>query len=362
MHWYLGIEVGGTKLQFGVGKGDGSPLRGHARYDINAQRGSDAILAQFKTGVAEVLARAGLTSAQVSGVGVGFGGPVNTAAGVVVTSHQVEGWRNFPLVAWIQSECGWRARLFNDADAAAWAEAHFGAGRGHDPVLYVTVGSGIGAGLVVNGALYRGNGAGAMEIGHLRPQFVPRHVGLPGVTVESIASGFGIQERARRVIEGREQAFARAKERFGNAVDFASEGSTGFAQRQQENYRLLLQMCGNDPQKITAKAVAVAAAHGDQLSRELLADAAETLGWALAQAIALVNPARIVVGGGVSLAGHELFYAPLRDACRGAVFKPFAGLAEIVPPALGEEVVVHGAMALARQELLDRPPLFLFEG
>lgn len=94
--------------------------------------------------------------------------------------------------------------------------------------------------------------------------------------------------------------------------------------------------------------IARAAAEGDSSCRELLADATDTLGWALGQAITLINPARIVIGGGVSLIGEELFFEPVRRACRAAAFPPFTNVTDIVPAALGEEVVVHGALALAR--------------
>ena len=108
-------------------------------------------------------------------------------------------------------------------------------------------------------------------------------------------------------------------------------------------------LCAGDPTALTTRLIAEGAALNDPLCVGLLADATATLGWALAQAIALINPARIVVGGGVSLIGEEGFLEPVREACRVHCFKPFRGLAGIVPASLGEEVVVHGALALARQ-------------
>src|SRR5262249_9693259 len=113
---------------------------------------------------------------------------------------------------------GWPAVLHNDADTAAYAEAHFGAGKGFDPVLYVTVGSGIGGGLVCGGEIFRGSGAGAMEIGHLQPGNAPRQVSAAqGASVESMASGFGIEERARRTIAEWEEAAVRVESRFAAA-------------------------------------------------------------------------------------------------------------------------------------------------
>jgi glucokinase len=122
----------------------------------------------------------------------------------------------------------------------------------------------------------------------------------------------------------------------------------------------LLGLVEGDVNRLTTRLIAQAAVQGDRLSRELLKDATDTLGWALAQTIALVNPARIVVGGGVSLLGQELFFEPVRQACRAAVFTPFADIAEIVPAALGEEVVVHGAVALARAAFHHDPELKAF--
>lgn len=333
---YLGIEIGGTKLQLAIGRGEGEPFRASWRGVIDASQRAARIQEQIVGGVEDLLAQARITRDQIAGVAIGFGGPVDTQNGLIVTSHQVEGWENFPLVKWFDQNFDWPAVLHNDADTAAFAEAHFGAGRGFDPVLYVTVGSGIGGGLICGGHIFRGSGAGAMEIGHLRPGPAPRGASPAEVSVESIASGFGIEERARRAI--------------------ADASPTDAAPRKlPERFSTLLKLVEGKREKITTRIIAQAAEQGDQFCREILNDATGTLGWALAQAVTLNNPARIVIGGGVSLIGDDLFFDPVRRACRANVFAPFAGIADIVPAALGEEVVIHGAVALARAAFQRKP-------
>jgi glucokinase len=338
MRWYLGIEIGGTKLQLAVGRGEGEPFRASWRGTIEASQRAARIQQQIVGGVEELLERARITRQQIAGVAVGFGGPVDTHKGLIVTSHQVAGWENFPLVKWFDVNFGWPTVLHNDADCAAYAEARFGAGKGFDPVLYVTVGSGIGGGLVCDGRIFRGYGAGAMEIGHLRPGQAPRHVSLAGASVESIASGFGIEDRARRAIAEWEEATVRVENRFAPPHPMADPvAAPAHAPGRQfpERFATLMKLVEGDRARITTRIIAQAAAQGDRLSRELLSDATDTLGWALAQAVTLVNPARIVIGGGVSLIGQDLFFDPVREAVQAEVFPPFAGVADIVPAGLG---------------------------
>lgn len=368
MSWYLGIEIGGTKLQIAIGRGEGEPFRAFWRGDIDAAQGAPRIHQQIDAGIDELLAQARLGRKAIAGVGIGFGGPVDTNRGQVVTSHQVAGWDGFPLVHWFEANLGLPAVLHNDADTAAFAEAHFGAGKGFDPVLYVTVGSGIGGGLVCGGNIFRGSGAGAMEIGHLRPGRQQRHVSVAGDSVESLASGFGIEVRARQTIAEWEAASLLVESRFATSSAAASDGAlsgepqvpAGDRRRFPERFSTLMKLVDGNPDRITTRLIAQAARQGDRLSRELLWDATSTLGWALAQAITLINPGRVVIGGGVSLIGQEQFFEPVREACQAAVFKPFTGIAEIVPAFLVEEVVIHGALALARAEFHQEPLLKAF--
>lgn len=362
MPWYIGIEIGGTKLQIAVGHGEGEPFRGFWRGAIDPTGRAGRIQDQIVRGVDELLSQARVPREQIAGVGIGFGGPVDSAGGRIVTSHQVDGWDQFPFVQWIQSTLGWPAVLHNDADTAALAEARFGAGRGFDPVMYVTVGSGIGGGLIVGGSIFRGGGAGAMEIGHLRPGQPPLHVALPAPSVEAVASGFGIEDRARRTIAEWEEATVLVESRFQMADGGQHVGLQSGVRQYPDRFALLMRLAGGDRKRITTRLIAQAAAQGDRLSRDLLCDCTDTLGWALAQAVTLINPARIVIGGGVSLIGQEQFFEPLRRSCRGAAFKPFAALADIVPASLGEEVVVHGAVALARAAFQRESRLKAYHG
>lgn len=346
----LGIEIGGTKLQIGLGHGTSAELLHLWRGEINAGEGAAAIRTLIEQQIPQVLAAGGVSRSDVAGIGVAFGGPVDAALGRTVISHQVEGWADFDLVGWLAEETGFRVALQNDADSAALAEARFGAGRGFDPVVYVTVGSGIGGGLVISGKIFRGGGAGAMEIGHLRPGSLPRHVPLGGETVEHIGSGFGITARAQQSIKNYFDTADYVQSQF--ATTQPQQSAQQFDAGRQR-FAKLWELARENPQNITTRLIGEAARLGDPLSVGLLADATHTIGWALAQAVTLINPARIVIGGGVSLLGEDLFFAPVRRACREFTFGPFAGLAEIVPAGLGEEVVVYGAVAVAAAEFLE---------
>jgi glucokinase len=320
---YLGIEIGGTKLQLGVGPGDGT-LAGLWRGSVDVAAGADGIRRQILAAVPELLQKANIDRVQLRGVGIGFGGPVDDATRTVIKSHQIGGWDNFPLADWIAEMVGLPAALGNDADCAGLAEALFGAGKGLSPIFYITIGSGIGGGLIIDGEIYRGSGRGAAEIGHLR-MMVQDDSGERAyhpTILEHVSSGWGIEQRFRRQ-----------------------------ASRNPQTLYALLQLVEGNPDRINAQIVAQAAALGDQAVSGMLVISWRCLAEAISQVIALVAPRRIVIGGGVSFMGEKLLFEPLRKMVAEAVFKPFADCYDIVPAALGEEVVIHGALALARKRL-----------
>jgi glucokinase len=338
---YLGIEIGGTKLQFGVGDSRGPELAALVRDDIDARRGAVGILEQIERSAGALLAKHAIER-----IGIGFGGPIDSASGIVTKSHQVAGWDGFPLVRWCRETLGKPALIGNDCDVSAIAEARHGAGRGAGSVFYVTVGTGIGGGFVVDGRLHGSGRPAASEIGHLRPGLAADRAEM---TVESLASGPGIVAAASARITGQ----------VSRPLD-TIRGPLEHPNRQQVRQRLadvedaeqefiadLVSRCGGDTDRLTAKLVAQAAADGNDIARHVLDHACQALGWAIAQVITLSAPEVVVIGGGISLIGEQFFFMPVRAEVARYVFPPLAGSYRIVPAGLGELAVVHGAIALA---------------
>ena len=280
---YLGVEIGGTKLQFGI-TNRRYKLIALRRVAVDRRGGRKRILQQVQEQVTALL-----VDHPVKAIGVGFGGPVDSQRGRVITSHQVAGWSGFQLRAWFAKEFGLPVVVENDTNCAALAEARFGAGRGKRVVFYSNIGTGIGGGLVIDGTLYNGR-LGAMEIGQTvvpvvgpltsagggrTPRGVTRPTMIRWATIESLASGLALEQGTSSVSE-----------------------------------------------------------------------AARWYGMAIANAITLLNPDIVVVGGGVSLAGKQ-FWEPFRQTIRQLVFPPFRRNARVVPAGLGETVVVVGAALMA---------------
>jgi glucokinase len=307
---FLGIEIGGTKLQLGLGRGDGE-IASLWRGNVNRDEGGEGIRRQIVAAVPELLAKANIFRGQLRGVGIGFGGPTDDATQTVIKSHHVAGWDGFPLAEWVGDLVGVPAVICNDADTAGLGEALFGAGKGLSPIFYITVGTGIGGGLIIDGEIYRGVGKGATEIGHL---LVSDLSGERLVILEETSAGWGIEATA-----------ARFREQHGWGADL-----------------------GDGP--LTVKRLAQAALTGHLESRALLGVAVEKLALGIRQMITLLCPRRVIIGGGVSLLGEELFFEPIRRYQTERGMAAFAGLTDIVPAALGEEVVIHGALALARKK------------
>jgi glucokinase len=292
----VGIEIGGTKLQAGVGLRDGK-LVALVRRAVDPSKGGAGIREQIPSLVQEAVDRAGCRREDLSGVGVGFGGPVDTKRGRILVSHQIEGWADFPLRDWLQKKVDAPVVLQNDAKTAALAEATHGAGKGLKRIFYITVGSGVGGGLVIDGAPDVGQGLGAGEIGHT---WVPDpDTGKPE-KLEHIASGWAIGKRGSRRL-GRE---------------------------------------------VTGVEVAALAGKGDAVAIKVVEESAEALAVGIGNVLALLHPERFIVGGGVSLTG-DLWWGPLRRMlAERYAFQPFAQSFDVVPAALGEEVVVIGAAQL----------------
>lgn len=339
---FLGIEIGGTKLQLAVGDGTSAQLTEVVRHDVDASRGAVGILEQIETSTLILKQKYPLQR-----IGIGFGGPVNSKTGIVTKSHQIHGWDGIALVNWCQQAFQLPAVLGNDCDVAALAEARYGAARGTSRSFFITVGTGVGGGMVLDGKLQGAGRPAIAEIGHLRPGL---HEDNPELTVESLCAGPAIAGAVVARITGQVSRPLESLRRHWHGSKSELRLRIADQRRTEEEYIAdLLQRCDQDPQDLTAKMISIAAQEGNIIAREAILHACQVLGWAIAQVITLTAPECIVIGGGVSLMGEELFFEPLREEVARYVFPPLRSSYQIVPAQLGELVVLPGAIALAAE-------------
>jgi glucokinase len=341
---FLGIEIGGTKLQLGVSDGTRAELVAIERRDVDPVRGAAGILDHIDSAGAALVQKY-----PIERIGIGFGGPCNSRTGRTTKSHQIDGWEDFPLVDWCRRTFEIDTRIGNDCDVASLAEARYGAGRGSRTVFYVTIGTGVGGGFVLDGRIYGEGRPAVAEIGHLRPGL---HEDRPEATVESMASGWGIAAGAvNRLSSQVSKSMEHVRPMLVQIAKANRAQQLAYVALTDEEYKAdLLQRCQNSPEALTAKMVAQAAADGNEIAREVLGQACQALGWAIAQTITLLAPETIVLGGGVSLIGEQWFLSPVREEVARYVFPPLLNSYRIVPAELGELAVVHGAIALAMSQ------------
>ncbi len=298
---FLGIEIGGTKLQLVVGNAD-ARITVRRRFTVDKVRGGAGIREQIAGALSELMALA-----KPAAIGVGFGGPVDSATGQICCSHQIEGWSEFPLGEWLCGLTGLPVAVDNDANTAALGEALRGAGVSCNPVFYVTLGSGVGGGLVVDGRIYHGTKPGEAELGHVR-------LDKSGITVEQRCSGWAVDRKIRE------------------------------ASQREPWCRLAKLTAGGDHGE--ARALAPALAQGDPLAQRILDEVADDLALALSHVTQLMHPEVIVLGGGLSLVGEPLC-AAVASALKRYVMEAFAPGPRVVLAGLGEDAVPVGALELA---------------
>ncbi|PYJ01182.1 MAG: sugar kinase [Verrucomicrobia bacterium] len=297
-----GIEIGGTKLQIVAGDGSGTIFE-RQRFTVERAGGAKRIRRQIEMALPPLLARWAPAA-----VGVGFGGPVNRKTGCIARSHQIKGWSGFPLGEWLHRLAGAPVWVENDANTAALGEALRGAGAGCNPVFYLTLGSGVGGGCVVDGRIYHGATPGESEIGHVR-------LDKSGTIVEERCSGWAVDAKIRRLKTGGVKSVLR---------DWlpATPGAEA---------KLL-------PRALAAK---------DPAARQILEETAEDLALALSHITHLFHPEVIVLGGGLSLVGQPL-RAAVAKALPRFVMNAFRAGPRVRLAALGEDAVPVGCLLGAR--------------
>ena len=307
----LALDFGGTKLAAAIAARGERAWRALER-SVSPQEKD----ARYEYGTMLALARRLLDGQTPAAIGVSFGGPVDAARGRVVLSHHVRGWEDTPLRDQLQTAFGAPVSIDNDANVAALGEYKFGAGQRCASLLYITVSTGVGGGWVIDGKIFSGVDGLAGEIGHtiVDPHGPLCLCGRRGC-VEIMACGPAIARAAR--------------------AQLSAEPSAG------AKLRVLI---GNDLDALTTERVSSAANAGDELARAVIDAAAHALGFGIGTAITLMNPARVVLGGGVTKSG-ERWWSEVRAAARANTLPQMR--ADIVPAALGDDAPLWGAIALA---------------
>jgi glucokinase len=315
--YIIGVDLGGTNIVTGALPVDGRQLYALRSQATRAEQGADAVVDRIAQMVEEVIAETreetGATREDFAGMGIGSPGPLDRERGIVIVTPNL-GWRDFPLRDAVAQRVGLPATLDNDANCATLGEWWCGAAQGGRNVVGLTIGTGIGGGLILDGQLYHGASDVAGEIGHTTIDSTGRRCKCGNYgCLEAYASGPAIAERAREALEDGESS-------------------------------LLMELVDGNAAEITARTVYDAASRGDAVAREVVRDTARFLGAGIANLLNIFNPDVVVLAGGVTDAGNALF-EPLRAEVRRRAFRPAVDACRIVPGSLAGSAGVVGAVA-----------------
>lgn len=320
--WIVGVDIGGTNVNVGIVPFEGGrpvvflcePTEGHRgpKYVV------DKVVRMVREAMRGVAGEGESALEQFAGIGIGSPGPLDRKTGTVISTPNL-GWRNFPLRDLVANAFGLPATLDNDANAATYGEWWLGAGRGAKVLVGLTLGTGIGGGVVFDGELYHGVADAGAEIGHMTIDSTGRKCSCGNYgCLEQYASGPAI---AARAIEGIEAGA-----------------------------RSILPELVSELRELTAQTVFEAVVRGDPFAAEVMKETARFLGAGVASLINLLNPDRVVIAGGVTRAGDHLFL-PLREEVRRRAFRVAVEACTILPAELGPHAGVVGAVACFKKEM-----------
>jgi glucokinase len=315
----LGVDLGGTKILTAVTNSQGKILsRDHSI--TPASKGHEAVIESILDSSHRVLEQANVAISELTAVGIGAPGLVNPETGIIFTSPNLPRWQDVPLRDIVQERLGKKTFVINDANAAALGEFYFGAARGARNFIYITLSTGIGGGIIIDGKIYSGAIGAAGEVGHMTidDDGPICNCGNRGCW-EMLASGTALAREARQQI----------KEGVRTSILEYAEG---------------------DVEKVTAQVVHSAAEQGDSLAKELIARTGYYVGVGLANLINIFNPELIVIGGGLSNIGDMLLEPAFKVAGERAYKEAFQAV-RFASAELGRNSGVLGAAAFALQEM-----------
>lgn len=326
MGFGIGIDIGGTKCavilgEYGTDSQDNVQIRGRRAFSTRETGGPEAVIGRFMEIIDGMLEESGIPARELLGIGISCGGPLDRKTGVILSPPNLPGWDNVPIVRLLKARYRIPVALENDANACALAEWKYGAGKGSRSLLFLTFGTGLGMGMILDGRLYRGASDMAGEAGHLRlAECGPVGYGKIG-SFEGFCSGGGIAQLAQmKVLEqlGRGEAPA-------------------------------LLVGGARPWELTARDVARAAEEGDKTAREIYALSGQYLGKGLSLLIDLLNPEVIVIGS-IFARCRELLWPHAREVIERETLAASRQACRVVPAGLGEKIGDYAALSLVNGE------------
>jgi glucokinase len=324
--YILGVDLGGTNIVVGAMPEDGSREIALRSEPTHAQRGAegvvDRIVALIAQTMSDVITKERAQATDFLGIGVGAPGPLDRDKGLVVVAPNL-GWVNFPLRDAISERIRLPVTLDNDANCATMGEWWRGAARGARNAGGITLGTGLGGGVILDGQLYHGSSDVAGEIGHTTIDSTGRYCKCGNYgCLEAYASGTAIAARAREALERDEESALR-------------------------------KMVNGDLAKLTSATVYQAAHDGDALAREIVHDTARFLGTGIGNILNILNPDVVVITGGVTKAG-ELLFEPLRAEVKRRAFRPAVAACRILPGELEGSAGMVGAVATFKQQRMGK--------
>jgi len=315
--YVIGVDLGGTKIATALCDSDCSILS-KVKVNTGSNDGEERVLQRIKESIYQVIELSGVPLDQISGIGISSPGPLSVSRGIIIYVASI-GWNNVPIRQLIYDEFKVPTYLENDCNAAAYGEKWLGAGRGYDNLIYITVSTGIGSGIILDQKIYHGKHDAAGEFGHICIEYDGRRCscGNKGC-LQAYSSGTAIAQIARENIS-------------------------------QAANSSILDYSKNDVNSIDCLAAEKAAYDGDEYARNIWIQAGSKLGHGISILMQMVDPDIVVIGGGVSKA-WDLFYSPMINAIKEHTYKLISDDMVIVPAQLGDDVGVLGAAMIVLKE------------
>lgn len=316
MNYIVGFDIGGTKCAVTLAKTvtDNVPqILYKVKFDTEVDKPYD-VLARLMTELDDILSKISLTYSEISGIGISCGGPLNSEKGIILCPPNLPKWDNIEICKYFNERTGISCHLQNDANACAVAEWKYGAGKGLSNIVFLTFGTGLGAGLILNGRLYRGKNDNAGEIGHVRlEQNGPIGYGKLG-SCEGFCSGSGISQMG---------------------IEALSKCT---------NSSKLYKACNGDASKINAKLIADLARQGDEVCLEIYRVCAKKLGMTLSILCDILDPEAIIIGG-IFMRSDDLLIDGITDVMKAEALIP----CPVLKAGLGENVGDFAALSIAEE-------------